>query len=207
MSLSVAQFAGGKALSRFVDDQEILAVASSLCEIEEVPTRCTRSHEVPMKTYKFKAKIETATVGSGGACVYFPYNVEEEFGTRGRVPVKATFDGVPYEGSLVKYGAPQHMLGILKAIREQIGKGPGDIVEVTIEKHAGERKVEIPPDLEKLLRKEKLAVIFGKLSYTHQKEYCRWITEAKRDETRANRLAKTVEMLRGGIKTPDAASR
>ena len=62
-----------------------------------------------MKTYKFKARIEGASVG--GACVYFPYDVEEEFGTKGRVPVKATFDGVPYSGSLVKYGAPQHMLG------------------------------------------------------------------------------------------------
>jgi hypothetical protein len=75
-----------------------------------------------MKTYKFKARIEGASLG--GACVYFPYNVEEEFGTRGRVPVKATFDGVPYSGSIVKYGAPLHMLGVLKSIREQIGKGP-----------------------------------------------------------------------------------
>ena len=153
-----------------------------------------------MKTYRFKAKIETASVGSGGACVYFPYDVEEEFGTRGRVPVKATFDGVPYTGSLVRYGAPQHMLGILKAIREQIGKGPGDMVAVTIQKDEIERKVEIPADLEKLLKKEKLAAVFDKLSYTHRKEYCRWITEAKREETRTNRLAKVVEMLRSGVK-------
>lgn len=76
-----------------------------------------------MKTYKFKARIEAAS--GGGACVYFPYNVEEEFGTKGRVPVKATFDGVPYTGSMIKYGVPQHMLGVLKALREQIGKGAG----------------------------------------------------------------------------------
>ena len=97
-----------------------------------------------MKTYKFKARIEGApgAAGSGGACVYFPHDVEKEFGTRGRVPVKATFDGVPYTGSMIKYGAPQHMLGILKNIREQIGKGPGDMVEVTIEKDEAERTVE-----------------------------------------------------------------
>ena len=85
-----------------------------------------------MKTYKFKARIESA--GGGGALIFFPYDVEKEFGTKGRVPVKATFDGVPYSGSMMKYGAPQHMLGILKSIREQIGKGPGDVVDVTIEK-------------------------------------------------------------------------
>src|SRR5947209_8768153 len=107
-----------------------------------------------MKIYKFIARIEDAD--GGGARVYFPYNVEEVFGTRGRVPVKATFDGVPYSGSLIKYGAPQHMLGVLKSIREQIGKGPGDMVEVTIEKDEAERTVEVPTEFEKLLKKEKV---------------------------------------------------
>jgi hypothetical protein len=156
-----------------------------------------------MKTYRFNARIESATVGSGGACIYFPYDVEKEFGTIGRVPVKATFDGVPYSGSLVKYGAPQHMLGILKGIREQLVKGPGDMVEVTIQRDESERKVEIPAELENVLKKEKLAAVFAGLSYTHQKECCRWITEAKHEETRANRLAKAVEMLKSGVKTPD----
>jgi len=139
--------------------------------------------------------------------VYFPYDVEKEFGTRGRVPVKATFDGVPYTGSMIKYGAPQHMLGILKSIREQIGKGPGDVVEVTVEKDEDERSVDVPREFEKLLRKEKLWSVFDKLSYTHKKEYVRWITEAKREETRASRLAKSVEMLRAGAKTPDSPGR
>jgi hypothetical protein len=158
-----------------------------------------------MKTYKFKARIEGASLG--GACVYFPYNVEEEFGTRGRVPVKATFDGVPYSGSLVKYGAPQHMLGILKTIREQIGKGPGDTVEVTIERDETERTVEVPAEFKTLLKKEKLLPVFEKLSYTHKREYCRWITEAKREETRSNRLVRAMEMLRSGVGTPDSAGR
>jgi hypothetical protein len=158
-----------------------------------------------MKTYKFKARIED--VGGGGACVYFPYDVETEFGTKGRVPVKATFDGVPYAGSMVKYGAPQHLLGILKNIREQIGKGPGDTVEVTVQKDEAERAVDVPPEFEKLLKKEKVWAAFEKLSYTHKKEYVRWITEARREETRLNRLAKSVEMLRGGIKTPDSPRR
>jgi len=160
-----------------------------------------------MKTYKFKARIENATVGGGGACVYFPYDVEKEFGTKGRVPVKATFDGVPYTGSLIKYGAPQHMLGILKGIREQIGKGPGDIVDVTIEKDEAERTVEVPAEFEKLLKKEKVWAAFDKLSYSHKKEYVRWITEAKREQTRAGRLTKAVEMLRSGVKTPDSSGR
>lgn len=160
-----------------------------------------------MKTYRFKARIESATVGSGGACVYFPYDVEKEFGTKGRVPVKVTFDGIPYTGSMVKYGAPHHMLGILKSIREQIGKGPGDLVEVTVQKDEAERTVVLPTDFEQLLEKESLRASFETLSYTHKKEYVRWITEAKREETRTKRLTKSIEMLRSGIKTPDSPGR
>jgi Bacteriocin-protection, YdeI or OmpD-Associated/Domain of unknown function (DUF1905) len=158
-----------------------------------------------MKTYRFKARIESA--GGGGACIHFPYDVEKEFGTRGRVPVKATFDGVPYTGSMVKYGAPQHMLGILKSIREQLGKRPGDLVDVTIVKDESERIVEVPPNFEALLKKEKVWGIFDNLSYSHKKEYVRWISEAKREETRAARLEKSVQMLRSGVKTPDSPAR
>ena len=153
-----------------------------------------------MKKYKFKAKIEAGD--GGGAYILFPYDTEKEFATKGRVPIKATFDGVPYTGSLVKYGQPQHMLGLLKSIREQIGKGPGDMIEVTIQKDEEDRVVEIPPAFEKLLQKEGLLPAFEKLSYTHRKEYCRWITEAKREETRLARLEKAIVMLKKGIKTP-----
>ena len=96
------------------------------------------------------------------------------------------------------------MLGVLKNIREQIGKGPGDMVEVTVEKDEAERTIEVPQEFEKHSKKEKVWTAFEKLSYTHKKEYVRWISEAKREETRANRIAKSVEMLRSGIKSPDS---
>jgi uncharacterized protein YdeI (YjbR/CyaY-like superfamily) len=40
------------------------------------------------------------------------------------------------------------------------------------------------------------------LSFTHRKEYCRWITEAKKEETRLERLEKAVEILKKGVRTP-----
>jgi uncharacterized protein YdeI (YjbR/CyaY-like superfamily) len=43
---------------------------------------------------------------------------------------------------------------------------------------------------------------FEKLSYTHQKEYCRWIVEAKKEETRLRRLEKAIDLLKKGVKTP-----
>jgi uncharacterized protein YdeI (YjbR/CyaY-like superfamily) len=153
-----------------------------------------------MKKYKFKARIEAGR--GGGAYVTFPYDVEKEFGTKGQVPVKVTFNGVPDVSSLVKYGSPQHILGVHKAIREKIGKGPGDTIEVELEKNTEERTVEVPADLQALMKKEKLLPFFEKLSYTHRKEYCRWITEAKKEETRTRRLEKAIQMLKQGVKTP-----
>ena len=102
---------------------------------------CGERGEV-MKKYRFKAQIE-ATDG-GGAYVLFPFNTEKEFGTKGRVPVKATFNGIPYRGSLIKYGNPLHMLPMLKAIREQAGRGPGDSVEVELWKDDELRTLEVP---------------------------------------------------------------
>ncbi len=153
-----------------------------------------------MKKYKFKATIQPGI--GGGAGVIFPYSVEQEFGTKSRIPVKSTLDGVPYTRSLVKCGPEGHVLGVLKSIREQIGKGPGDLVEVVVWKDEAERTVDLPSEFAKLIEKEGLLATFDSLSYTHRKEYCRWISEAKREETRQARLQKSVEMLRKGIKTP-----
>ena len=153
-----------------------------------------------MKKYKFKATVQPSI--GGGAAVVFPYGVEKEFGSRGAVPVKATFNNMPYSGSLMKCGDAGHMLHVLKSIREQIGKSTGDTIEVVVWKDEAVRAVEVPPEFAKQLRKEGLLAFFEQLSYTHRKEYCRWITEAKREETRLNRLAKAIEMLSKGVKTP-----
>src|SRR5262245_48256837 len=126
----------------------------------------------------FTATIQNA--GGGGAFVEVPFDVEKEFGSK-RPKVKATIEGVPYRGTLMRMGSEHHILGILKEIREQIGKTFGDKVTVVLEPDAEPRVVEIPNDLAKELRKDKVAKsLFDKLSYTHQKEYVRWIEEAKK---------------------------
>jgi hypothetical protein len=153
-----------------------------------------------MKTYKFKAKIEPSD--GGGAYVLFPYDTEKEFATTGKVPVKATLGGVPYTGSLMTCGGPHHMLAVVKAIREQLSKKPGDVIDVEVWRDDEARVVEVPASLEKLLKKEGLLPVFNGLSFTHRKEYCRWIAEVKKEETRAKRLEKAVEMLRTGVRTP-----
>ncbi len=122
-----------------------------------------------------------------------PFDVEKTFGSK-RVKVKATFDGTEYRGSIVNMGGC-YMIGLTQALRKQIGKGPGDIVTVEVEKDTEERVVEIPGDLRNELKKSGLLLKFEKLSYTHRKEYVQWINEAKKQETRERRIVKTIESI------------
>jgi hypothetical protein len=84
-----------------------------------------------MKRYAFDAVL-LKVPEIDGAYVEFPYDVRAEFG-KGRVKVLATFDSVPYEGSLVRMDMPGHIIGVRKDIRSRIGKQPGELVRVTIE--------------------------------------------------------------------------
>jgi len=89
------------------------------------------------KTFEFDAVIHDSEAGKGGAYVIFPHDIRAEFG-KGRIKVHATFDGAPYEGSIVNMGLQNpdgsicYVIGILKDIRAKIGKQPGDTVRVTI---------------------------------------------------------------------------
>ena len=150
------------------------------------------------KKHTFTAVIQNA--GGGGAFVEVPFDVEKAFGAK-KPRVKAMIEGVPYRGLLVRMGGPNHILIILNGIREQIGKTFGDEVKIIVEPDTEPRVVEIPKDLLKALKKDKEArIIFDKLAYTHRREYVMWINEAKRDETRQNRIVKTIEILKMGKK-------
>lgn len=155
-----------------------------------------------MKIYQFDAVIQKHP-DRDAAFIEFPYDVEQEFGTKGQVKVLATFDGYEYRGSLAKMGHPVHRLGLTREVRNAIGKSSVDTVHVTLKKDEAPRIVEVPDDFGKLLdQNSEIKAFFEGLSYTHRKEYIRWIVEAKKQETRENRLQKAIEMLREKVKHP-----
>jgi hypothetical protein len=90
-----------------------------------------------MKRYEYDTILHESA-DDGGAYVVFPWDIREEFG-RGRVKVHASFDGIPYDGSVVNMGLKNedgsvcYVLGVLKAIRQQLGKADGDAFRVTVE--------------------------------------------------------------------------
>ncbi len=75
----------------------------------------------------------------------------------------------------------------------------GDEVDVDICLDTEPREVTVPDDLAEVLAEDEGARrFFAGLSYTHRKEWVRWIQEAKRSETRNERIRKTIEALREG---------
>jgi uncharacterized protein YdeI (YjbR/CyaY-like superfamily) len=100
-------------------------------------------------------------------------------------------------------GTGSHIIGVRKDIRETIGKGPGDIVVVTIEKDDKERVVDVPAELNSLLSKNaKAKLIYDSLSFTNRKEYAVWISSAKKEETKTKRLKAILPNLLSGKKNP-----
>ena len=78
------------------------------------------------KVYEFQAVILPVS-DKDGAYIILPYDIRQEFG-KGRVKVHATFDGHPYDGSIVHMGMKDelgnicYILGIQKAISAAIGR-------------------------------------------------------------------------------------
>jgi len=89
-----------------------------------------------MKKYEYDGIIHEIP-DKGGAYVIFPYDIRKEFG-RGRIRIHAEFNGIPYDGSIVNMGVKDadgnicYIIGLLKSIRQQLGKGEGDSLHITV---------------------------------------------------------------------------
>ena len=87
-------------------------------------------------THSFEAIIQKSP-DQDAAYIAIPFDIKALYG-KGRLKVKATFDGEPYEGSIVNMGVKTpdgticYLIGIRKDIRAKINKQPGDKVAVTI---------------------------------------------------------------------------
>jgi uncharacterized protein YdeI (YjbR/CyaY-like superfamily) len=117
-----------------------------------------------------------------------------------RFPVAATINGYSWQTSVTRMRA-EFLLGLNRAVRQAAGVEVGDTVEVEveIELDRAPREVELPPALaDALARSAEARAAFDRLSYTHRKEYARWIEEARREETRQRRIARALELLRQG---------
>ncbi len=148
---------------------------------------------------RFKLKIAGKEAGVVAA-ITPPIDVEQTFGTRGRVPVRGTINGFPFRSSLMPMGGC-HMMPVNKTLCEGAGVKPGDLVDIVMERDEQERTVEPPAELQRELKKSKKArERWESLSFTHKKEMANSIIGAKQEETKQRRLAKVLQVLQSGAK-------
>jgi hypothetical protein len=147
----------------------------------------------------FQAKLFRPEGTGTATFLRIPEKVMRVFATKTRVPVTGTINGVPFRSSLSPMGGA-HLMPVNAQLRTAASVSAGDRVTVVLERDMVPRVVEVPAELASAFRAAPKALSFFEgLSYTHQKEYVLWISEAKRDETRRRRIKIAVEQLAKGV--------
>ncbi len=136
--------------------------------------------------------------GPAGAFVLDDDQVAALGGGRKTFPVRVAVNGTALSLRLARMGG-ENLIGLSKAVRAEAGVEINGTYDVEITVDEGERTVEVPDDLQAALDGDRAAgEAFAKLSFSHRKEFARWVGEAKAAATRERRVTSTLEMLREG---------
>jgi hypothetical protein len=117
-----------------------------------------------------------------------------------RFPVVASVNGYTWRTSVARMGG-EFLVGLRREVREAAGVEAGDQVDISLELDEQPRDLALPDDLFAALASDADArVKFEAMAFAHRKEYVRWVTEAKREDTRQRRVHQALEMIRAGKK-------
>jgi antitoxin component of MazEF toxin-antitoxin module len=136
--------------------------------------------------------------GKTAAGIEIPAKVVSALGASKKPPVRATINGYTYRSSIASMGG-KFMLGVSNDVRKAAGVEAGEEVDLNLELDTEPREVVVPPDLRAALGRDAQArKFFDSLSYSNKRRIVIPIDDAKTEETRRRRIAKSVEMLRAG---------
>jgi hypothetical protein len=144
----------------------------------------------------FRTKVILGGVTATGLQV--PDDVVDRLGAGKRPPVTVTVGGYTYRTTVAPMGGA-YWVPLAAEHREAAGVAADEEVDVRIELDTEPRQVVLPEDLAAAMDGAARAT-YDRLAYTHQKEWVRWVEEAKKPETRTTRIQKTVAALREGKK-------
>jgi hypothetical protein len=145
-------------------------------------------------------KLRAQLRATGGTTTGFqiPDSFVDELGGGGRPKVAVTINGVTLRTSIARMGG-QYLLGVSAANRAATGIQAGDTLDLEIVLDAAPREVVVPDDLAAALAADEQAAAFwATLSYSAQRWHVEHATGAKTEQTRAKRVARSIELLREG---------
>lgn len=143
---------------------------------------------------QFRAKV--LATGKNTTGIEVPPHVVEGLGSGKKPAVRVTLNEYTYR-STVATMAGTFMLSVSAEVRKNANVQAGDEVDVDVEVDTAPREVTVPEDLAAALATEPEArAFFDELSYSNKRRVVMPIEDAKTDETRQRRVAKSVEKLR-----------
>jgi hypothetical protein len=150
---------------------------------------------------RFTAKIESNGKSALGFRV--PPEIVEGLGRGKRPPVLVTINDHTYRSTVAVMGGA-FMIGVNADNRVHAGVVADDEVEIDLQLDLEKRTVEVPPALAAELAADPDAGrAFSRLSYSAQQRHVLPILDAKTENTRQRRIAKTLESLRTAARDSD----
>jgi len=145
---------------------------------------------------RFATVVELGGKTATGLVV--PESVVEALGGGKRPAVTVTVNGHSYPSTVGSRGG-KFLVPLSAENRTAAGVAAGDTVTVDLTLDTAPREAAVPPELAAALDADPAAkATFDGLTYSHQREWTLWVDGAKKPETRAARVEKTVAQLRDG---------
>jgi hypothetical protein len=143
---------------------------------------------------RFRAELESTGKNTAGFEV--PESLVDDLGGGKRPKVVVTVNGHQFRTSIAPMGG-RFLLGVSAERREAAGVRAGDVLDVEVELDTAPRTVDVPDDLAEALAGDPAAKArWDTLSYSKRQWHVLQVTGAKKAETRAARIAKSIELLR-----------
>jgi len=152
------------------------------------------------RRYKGEMRITAELLATGGNTAGFqiPEATVGELGGGNRPKVVVTVNGYSFRTSIARMGG-SFWLGVSADRRTEAGIKAGDVLDFDVALDTAPREIEVPDDLAVALAADPAAKTFwDSMSYSNQRWHAEQITGAKKAETRAARVEKSVTMLREG---------
>lgn len=131
--------------------------------------------------------------------IVLPKAASARLPTRSMTTVEGTLAGVPFEAVLEPDGQGSHWFKVPAALQSRAGLSTGDRVSLALKPSARTPEPRVPADLRAALASSAAAAAqWNSLTPVARRDWVQWLDSSKKAETRAKRVASSVDMLECG---------
>ena len=157
-------------------------------------------------TIRFSAKLflpKTTEKNASWSLLTLPKNASAKLPPRGMTMVEGIINGFPFRAALESDGEGSHRLKVSKALQAAASADAGDTVTVEITRIGEEPEIRVPMDLlEALAASPPAQALWAEITPMARRDWIRWVTSPKQEETRSHRIETGCDMLTKGKRRP-----